>query len=570
MENRSPESLPGTMNRRTLLGRGAALVAGTAAGLSLPSGTVFGQEQPPAAQPAAKPAAAAEPVNLRPPVVQVKGGKLRGLKDGKVFAFLGIRYAEAERFGPPKPVQPWDGISNAQVWGPVCPVPPMTGVSADEFVFPHRYWVESENCQVLNVWTQNTKPAVKKPVMVWMHGGGFTNGSSIESYAYDGKTLCEFGDVVSVSVNHRLNILGTLDLGAYGPQYANSRYTGTADLVAALQWVHDNIEAFGGDPGNVTIFGQSGGGGKVVRMMHTPAAKGLFHKVVAQSGGSNNYRDTDPAASIKTQQAVAAATLKNLGLTGGQIDKLKAVPYKELLAAGIAAQQAVAKEMGGTGRVGWEVIADDQYVMREFCDWAASIPLMAGAVFSEQAGTLARGDGRKNEWTQKELDEKLDAEFKDKKNDVVAEFKKAFPRKKVQDVLYYAGSSRPGVKRLLARKLEKGTTPVYNYLFVYEYPVNGGITSFHCAEIAFVFHALGVPQNRIATGGAPAALALQDKVSTAWLNFARTGNPSQPGLEFKPYTPETPNAMVFDAASQCYPLRDDTLVSLLPAPPRRT
>jgi para-nitrobenzyl esterase len=570
MENRPPEDLPGTMNRRTLLGRGAALVAGTAAGLSLPPGTVFGQEKPPAAQPAATPAAAAAPVNLHPPVVQVKGGKLRGLKDGKVLAFLGIRYAEAERFGPPLPVKPWDGTQNAQVWGPVCPVPPMTGVSADEFVFPHRYWVESENCQVLNVWTQNTKPAARKPVMVWMHGGGFTNGSSIESYAYDGKTLCEFGDVVSVSVNHRLNILGTLDLAAYGPQYANSRYTGTADLVAALQWVHDNIEAFGGDPGNVTIFGQSGGGGKVVRMMHTPAAKGLFHKVVAQSGGSNNYRETDPAASIKTQQAVAAATLKNLGLTGGQIDKLKAVPYRELLAAGTAAQQAVAKEMGGTGRVGWEVIADDQYVMREFCDWAATIPLMAGAVFSEQAGTLARGDGRKNEWTQKEIDEKLDAEYKDKKNDVVAEFKKAFPRKKVQDVLYYAGSSRPGVKRLLARKLEKGTTPVYNYLFAYEYPVNGGITSFHCAEIAFVFHALGVPQIRIATGGAPAALALQDKVSTAWLNFARTGNPSQPGLEFKPYTPETPNAMVFDTVSQCYPLRDDTLVSLLPAPPRRT
>ena len=410
MENRPSEALPGTLNRRTLLGRGAALVAGAAAGLSLPPGTAIAQEKPAAAQPAARPATAAEPVNLHPPVVQVKGGKLRGLKDGRVLAFLGIRYAEAERFGPPKPVQPWDGIKNAQVWGPVCPVPPMANVSPDEFVFPHRYWVENENCQVLNVWTQNTTPATKKPVMVWMHGGGFTNGSSIESYAYDGKTLCEFGDVVSVSVNHRLNILGTLDLAAYGPEYANSRYTGTADLVAALQWVHDNIEAFGGDPGNVTIFGQSGGGGKVVRMMHTPAAKGLFHKVVAQSGGSNNYRDTEPAASIKTQQAIAAATLKNLGLAGTQIDKLKAVPYGELRAAGLAAQQAVAKELGITGRVAWEVIADDQYVMREFCDWAAAIPLMAGAVFSEQTGTLTRGDGRKNEWTQKEIDEKLAAE----------------------------------------------------------------------------------------------------------------------------------------------------------------
>ena len=185
---------------------------------------------------------------------------------------------------------------------------------------------------------------------------------------------------MAVSVNHRLNIIGTLDLSAYGPEYANSRYTGTADLVAALQWVHDNIEAFGGDPGNVTIFSQSGGGGKVVRMMHTPTAKGLFHKVVAQSGGSNNYRDANPAASIKTQQAIAAATLQTLGLTGSQIDKLKAVPYKELLAAGVTAQQVVAKELG-TQRGSWDVIADDQYVMREFCDWADTIPLMAGAVF---------------------------------------------------------------------------------------------------------------------------------------------------------------------------------------------
>ena len=173
---------------------------------------------------------------------------MRGLREGTTSSFLGIRYAEAERFGAPKPVQPWTGIKNAQVWGPVCPSPEQTTVGADEIVFPHRYWIANEHCQYLNVWTQNMTPAAKKPVMVWMHGGGFTNGSSMESYAYDGRTLSEFGDIVVVSVNHRLNILGTLDLSAYGSQYANSRYTGTADLVAALQWVKENIEAFGGDP----------------------------------------------------------------------------------------------------------------------------------------------------------------------------------------------------------------------------------------------------------------------------------------------------------------------------------
>jgi len=305
-------------------------------------------------------------------------------------------------------------------------------------------------------------------------------------------------------------------------------------------------------------------------MMHTPVARGLFHKVIAQSGGSLTYRDTDPATSIKTQQMIAAATLKNLGLDGSQMDKLKKVSYPDLLAAGTAALRSVAKEPGRQN-LSWEVIADDQYVMREFCDWADTIPLIAGTVFSEQVGSLVRGDGRKNGWSQKEIDEHLAAEYGDKKSEIAAEFKKAFPRKKVQDVLYFANTSRPGVKRTLARKLEKGKTPVWNYIFIfaYEYPVNGGVTSFHCSEIAFAFHNVGEPHLRVASGGAPAAFALENKVSQAWINFARTGNPNQPGLEWKPYTVEEPQTMVFDTVSESCALRDDKLVSLMPAPPPR-
>jgi len=300
--------------------------------------------------------------------------------------------------------------------------------------------------------------------------------------------------------------------------------------------------------------------------MHMPAAKGLFHKVSAQSGGNNTYRTTDVAASIKAQQAIAAHTLKHLNLTGDQIDTLKTVPYFTLITAGMAALKSAAQEVGRP-MLNWEVIADDQYVMREFCDWADSIPLMAGAVFSEMQGTLSRGDGRKNEWSKAEIDEKLTAAFGAKKSDVVAEFTQAFPHKKVQDVLYFAAGSRPGVKNLLNRKLEKTTAPVYNYLFAWEYPINGGITSFHCAELAFCFHALSAPQIKTATGGGPAALALQDKVSQAWINFAKTGNPSQPSLDWKPYTKADPQAMVFDTVSESVSLRDDKLVSLLPASP---
>jgi para-nitrobenzyl esterase len=561
MSDESSKTALGRMNRRTMLGTTTAVLGGVVAGVA---GTAFGQEKPKPAGTAGSADIPAGP-NLAPPVVDIKGGKLRGLREGKTLSFLGIRYGEAERFGLPQPVQPWEGTKNAQVWGPVCPAPEQTTVSGDELVFPHRYWVANEHCQYLNVWTQNLRPAAKKPVMVWMHGGGFTNGSSMESYAYDGRTLSEFGDVVVVSMNHRLNILGTLDLSAYGPQYASSRYTGTADLVLALQWVQENAEAFGGDPRNVTIFGQSGGGGKVVRMMHMPTAKGLFHKVAAQSGGNNTYRTTDVAASVKAQQTIAAHTLKNLNLSGDQIDKLKTVPYSALVTAGVAALRSAAQEVGRPS-LNWEVIADDQYVMREFCDWADTIPLMVGAVFSEMQGTLTRGDGRKNQWTPTEVDDQLSTAFAAKKADIVTEFKKAYPQKKVQDVLYYASGSRPGVKNLLGRALEKTKVPVYNYVFAWEYPINGGITAFHCSELAFCFHALGAPQVKTATGGGPVALALQDKVSQAWINFAKTGNPSQPGLVWKPYTKEDPQAMVFDSVSQSVALRDDTLVSLLPGP----
>jgi para-nitrobenzyl esterase len=454
-------------------------------------------------------------------------------------------------------VKPWEGVKSAQAWGPVCPVPKVTEPGVDEFVFPHRYWLENEHCQVLNIWTQNLASTSKKPVMVWMHGGGFTNGSSMESYAYDGKNLSEFGDVVVVSINHRLNIIGTLDLSGYGSQYAQSRYTGTADLVAALQWVHDNIGNFGGDPGNVTVFGQSGGGSKAARMMHTPAAKGLFHKVICESGGGEVLTDQDSAKSIKIAQMIAAATLANLNLTGEQIDKLKTVSYADLLAAGNAALTAVAQEIK-IPRPNWNVIADDEYITRAFCDWSADIPLMSGSVFSEFRGNLVRGID-KNAWTQAEIEDHLAAAYGDKKDQVVVAFKQAFPSKKVQDVLYFA---MPNTRALVAKR-EAGKSAVYNYLFTYEYPVNHGITAFHCSELAFVFHNLTEPHLRVATGDAPAGYALQDKVAQAWINFARTGNPSQPGLEWKPFAATDPQTMVFDTVSECRNLQYDKLSPLL-------
>jgi para-nitrobenzyl esterase len=553
MGHHSPKS--DRINRRSLLTGGVALAGGAALTLG-----ISGQETPKTV--AAKTAAPATSANMHPPVVAVRGGKLRGFKDGRILTFLGVPYAEAERFEMPRPVKAWEGTKSAQSWGPVCPHPEQTAVGPDDFVFPHRYWVENENCQVLNIWTQSTAAKTKKPVMVWMHGGGFTNGSSMESYAYDGRSLSEFGDVVVVSVNHRLNIIGTLDVSAYGAQYSNSRNTGMADLVAALEWIRENIEVFGGDPGNVTIFGQSGGGGKVTRLMHMPAAKGLFHKVICESGTPVNYRETNPAETIKGLQAVAAQTLKNLGHDGSQMDKVKKVPYRELLAAGIAANQTVASNSTPS----WYPVADDVYVMREFCDWADSIPFIAGNVMSEFNSNLRELEFSKNEWTQKQIEDRLTAAYGDKKDDVVAEFRKVYPGKKVQDVLFVDSDNRfrRGTKTLLARKLEKTKAPVYNYIFTYEYQVNGGVTAWHCSEIAFVFHALQEPHVRLAAGDVPSALALQDKISQAWVNFARTGNPSQPGLAWKPYSLGGKETMIFDTVSAVRSHDDDRLQSLLP------
>jgi para-nitrobenzyl esterase len=198
--------------------------------------------------------------------------------------------------------------------------------------------------------------------------------------------------------------------------------------------------------------------------------------------------------------------------------------------------------------------------MREFCDWAETIPYMAGNVMSE----MARGGDGKNDWTAKEIDDRLTQMFGDKKPAAIAEFKKVYPGKKIQDAVLLDTTFRPGAKAALARKLERTKAPVYNYIFVYEYPVNGGVTAFHCSEIAFVFHALSEPHIRLATGGAPAGLTLQDKVSQAWVNFARTGNPSQPGLAWKPYTVADPQAMVFDTVSALRAIHDGDLLALLP------
>ena len=262
------------------------------------------------------------------PVVETKAGKVRGFRLNTTYAFHGIHYAEADRFQMPQPVKPWKGIKNALAYGYVCPLLKQDEPNMEVLV-PHRYWPQDEHCQNLNVWTQSLDPGAKKPVMVWLHGGGFSAGSAIEHVAYEGDHLSEFGDVVVVSVNHRLNILGYLDLSPFGEKYKNSANAGNADMVAALQWVHDNIAAFGGDPENVTIFGQSGGGMKVATLMNTlkertEAVKGIVDTIFSISSQTNLL-----ALNASIESARAGEAGKGFAVVADQIRNLAEESRKE-------------------------------------------------------------------------------------------------------------------------------------------------------------------------------------------------------------------------------------------------
>ncbi len=395
--------------------------------------------------------------------------------------------------------------------------------------------------------------------MVYIHGGGYTNGSAIEAVAYDGANLATYGDVVVVTVNHRLNILGLLDLSAYGEEYKNSVHASWADLQMSLEWIRDNIASFGGDPDNVMIFGQSGGGGKVITLMHMPSAKGLFKRAASHSSGSGARFGMTTKAVAQKQ---AAKILEVLGLDASRVGELKTMNYDKLI---VAADEAIAQlrkeDPANSANYGWNPIPGDSYLQNDWCDWAKAMPFLNGSVFSEQVSTYARGDGRKNEWTSAEIDANLRSLYGANTDAVKTEFAKLFPYKKIQDAYFYSTNGRNNILATAASKMKAGG-PLYQYMFAYEAPVLGGTTSFHCSELIYVFH--NVDLLKEATGAAPEAYALQNAMANAWINFAATGNPSQPGLEWKPYTEAGQETMLFDIRTQMMRYDDSRLRELMP------
>lgn len=492
-------------------------------------------------------------------IVSVDSGQLQGFIRNGIYTYRGVPYAKAKRFMMPEKVDAWEGVRGATDYGEICPMPPMTGVAGDEFFNPHRYLPQNEHCQYLNIWTPGIQNNQKRPVMVWLHGGAFTNGSSIEQMAYDGENLSKKGNVVVVSLNHRLNVLGYLDLSTYGDKYTYSGNVGVADMVAALEWIKTNIAEFGGDPGNVTLFGQSGGGGKILTLMATPAAKGLFHKAIVQSGTFPGMGMTliEPKAS----QRVAEFTLENLGLAPDQVDELQTIPYLQLFEAANKALGQTAEEQQIRGLFGgfslmWAPIMDGDYIPvhpvgDEFAVQAKDIPLMIGSVLNEFStiimnNPVALEANNKSSWSLEQAQAELAKKYGDKADAVGKAFLKAYPDKKLGDAYFLDTLVRPGTITTAQLKADQQGAPVYGYIFTYESPVMDGVgMAWHCAEIPYIFNNAGLVDT--ATGGGDAAFALADKMSSAWINFARSGNPNHDRLpDWPAFTSDTGATMIFD------------------------
>ena len=419
------------------------------------------------------------------------------------------------------------------------------------FVDHWNYDDVSEDCLKLNVWTPALDTQKRLPVVVWLHGGGFTNGNGIEQDGYHGENLARLGNIVFCSLNHRLGPLGYSDLNAAGGQnesLAASGNVGNLDMVAALEWVKNNIANFGGDPTNVTIIGQSGGGAKVTTLMNMPAAKGLFHKAVALSGSSL-------AGSNKAYaEKLGLKIMEEAGLKPGEVGKLQQIPWLDYIAIANRAVEKMsdeAKQMG-IQRGGFSPVADgtDLNAGSFFTDashFSAEIPLMLCSTFHEQ--NPDRTDASLETISLAEVKEKIKPRFGDKASDIVDAYAKNFPKARPIELWALIVSNRKGVVATADAKVSQQKAPVYVAWFGWQPPLfDNRMRAFHCDDICFWFYNTDLMLTH--TGGGKQPRALSEKMAGSFLNFVKTGNPNGGGLpNWKPYTPQNGETMVLDDVS---------------------
>lgn len=491
------------------------------------------------------------------PVATTRYGKVRGATSDGIHVFKGVRYgastAGANRFRPPKPPAPWTETRDALDFAPMSPQAIITlGGLFSSWTFDKEF---SEDCLAVNVWTPALRDGVKRPVMVWFHGGGYSSLSGSRN-VFDGTRLCKKGDVVVVTLNHRLNAFGFLYLGEIAPEFADGANAGMQDLVAALQWVRDNIAEFGGDPDNVTIFGQSGGGGKVSTMMAMPAGKGLFHRAIVQSGSyarKAHLEAMKPAEATEYTRALLAALAIEPADAGKKLIELPV----DALVAGLKKVSSLA----------WAPVADGRTLPSgpwwpEGPAISANIPLMIGSTETEMTMLIGMGDPSTFALDDAGLRKRLAISMSPEDMEpVIQTFKASRPNATPSDLFFAIATAIPfrrGAWQQAERKAAQNAAPVYLYELDWRTPVDGGKwQSPHSLELALVFD--NVAKSESMVGNGPEAQKVADQMSAAWLAFARTGSPNAAGVpDWPPYTIKDRATMVFNAESKSVnAFRDD-------------
>lgn len=479
-------------------------------------------------------------------VVTIESGQLRGVRGANAISFKGIPYADEtsgiHRFMAPRPAQAWKGVRDAlqfghrspQAYASVASAPVLSWLGGDHAPM-------GEDCCVLNVFTPDLDALARRPVMVYLHGGSYTVGSGGEPIL-EGSQLARFGDVVVVTVNHRLNVFGYTSLGHLGDRFADAANAGQLDLIAALRWVRRNIAVFGGDPDNVTLFGQSGGGGKVMALMGMPAAKGLFHKAINMSGP---WHDVP----VSNTRPYVDALVQSLGVGPGNTGRLQQLSVEALLHARASALQT-------SGFDAARPVIDGRHLPAAVMSPAglgvhASVPLLMGTTATEATYYFTR-DLRNFDLTASQLNARIRRQYGLDDGEVdtlVAAYRDDLPAATPADVLIAFASDmriRAPMLRAVMPKADSGAAPVYVYQFEWKSPVDGGRWgSPHTVDIPFAF--LNVDRATAMTGGSPWAGEVARVVAGAFVAFARTGNPTTPTTpDWRPYRTADRQSMVID------------------------
>jgi para-nitrobenzyl esterase len=491
---------------------------------------------------------AASKIDAAGSIVITNSGKIRGVMEEKVHAFKGIPYGastETARFLPPVKPKPWTDVRDALEYGPASPQIPSNLIPESMAQQPGSDAHGNEDCLNLNLWT----PALgggKRPVMVWFHGGGYSAGSGNWNM-YNGAHLAAKHDVVVLTVNHRLNVFGYVYLAELGGEkFAQSSNVGMFDCIAALEWVRDNIAAFGGDPNHVTIFGQSGGGGKVSTLMAMPAAKGLFHRAIAMSGSDVKGVPRNRAT------AGAEAFMAKLGLKPNQVEELQKMPREQLLGA-----------MRGVPGLQLSPVTDGRTLPADPFDPVASplsanVPFMISSTETEVTwNNNVKFDPLDDAALRSRIAQQLriDGAAADK---LIAVYKKGRPQASNLDLFFIistdASNFRTGTDTEAERKAEQGKAPVYKAYFQWYSPVREGkLRSYHTLDIPFVFQNVDIAQSMVGTG--PEQQPLADKMTAAFAAFARSGNPNHKGIpKWEPFDTTRRATMIWN--NECRVVND--------------